>query len=111
MLARVSDLFGMVHPSVWVMTCLALSLLYVRIWPRQKAVGLGRGARFLVLRWFHALVWLLLAIAVGVHATSGNTAYWAASAIALLALAVYVVFVVVSFTTRPAQSGGNAGVK
>jgi hypothetical protein len=104
MLARVSDLFAMLQPSVWVMVCLALSVLYVRIWPRQKAAGLRRGARYLVLRWFHALVWVLLAIAVGVHAASGNTAYWAASAIALLALAVYIVFIFVSFTTRPAQS-------
>lgn len=89
--------FGAVPTPVWVGVCLAIALVYVRAWPRKKAAGLTRGPRYFVLRWFHALVWVLLALAVAVRARAGQTAYVAASAIALAALVVYVVFVIVSF--------------
>ena len=88
-------------PAAWVVICLGLTVLYLWVWPRRKAVGLKKGFRYLVLRWFHALVWLLLAISMAVRAQNGRTAYVTATAIAITALLVYVVFLIVAFKKGP----------
>lgn len=111
MLAPMFGLFDLMPPTAWVVVCLALAVLYVRAWPRRRAVGVTQGFRYLVLRWFHALVWLLLALSVAVRAQSGQTAYVVASAIAIAALLVYVVFLFVAFTkvARPPAASDDAG--
>jgi hypothetical protein len=104
-------LFDLMPPTAWVVVCLALAALYLRAWPRRKAAGLTRGFRYLVLRWLHPLVWLLLALSVAVRARSGQTAYFVASAIAVAAFLVYVVFLVVAFGKgpRPQASSDDTG--
>jgi FtsH-binding integral membrane protein len=107
MLAPMFGLFDLMPPTAWVVVCLALAALYLRAWPRRRAVGLTKGFRYLVLRWFHPLVWLLLAISVAVRAQSGRTPYVVASAIAILALLVYVVFLFVAFTKGPSPAASS----
>ena len=45
---------------LWSALAFGLALLFTRVWPRERAAGRGRLGG-LVLRWGHALVWLLLA--------------------------------------------------
>lgn len=45
----------------WAAIALAVALLYSFVWPHKQAV-LPIGFRFFVLRWGHALTWLLLAV-------------------------------------------------
>jgi hypothetical protein len=74
---------------VWGSLALVVSALFAVVNPGVKAVGV-RGWRFVVLRWFHALVWLLLALSFvmrGFLPSSG-----ASNLIALSALLVYVTF-------------------
>jgi hypothetical protein len=100
-------LFDLMPPTAWVVVCLALAALYLRTWPRRKAAGLTRGFRYVVLRWFHALVWLLLALSVAVRARSGQTAYFVAGAIAIAAFLVYGVFIIVAFRKGPGPSASS----
>lgn len=79
--------------------CLALTVVWVFVWPGDKATSLT-GLRFFILRWFHALVWLLLAIAAfmaAFHAPGGAPAI---RVVALLSLIVYLVFMFVFITSR-----------
>lgn len=64
--------------------------LFTRLWPRRRAAGLNpAGPRFLILRWGHAVVWLLLALSFALRGLG-----WAAGAEPLSALAglAYLVF-------------------
>lgn len=75
--------------------CLVLSFLFIIVWPRQRAPE--RGVRRFILRWAHALVWLLLGLAAFAAASPGmglDDAHW----LALSSAAVYVVFVVALVT-------------
>lgn len=47
---------------VWGCACLLLSIVWIFLWP-QNAVSASSGVRFFIIRWFHALVWLVLAVA------------------------------------------------
>ena len=102
-----SGLLGLMPSTAWVVVCLGLAVLYLWAWPRRKAVGVTKGLRYLVLRWFHSLVWLLLAVSVAVRAQSGRTAYVVASALAIAALLVYVVFLIVAFKKGPRQPASS----
>jgi hypothetical protein len=95
----VNALFELLPPGAWVALCLAIAAVYAWLWPRRKAEAarIASGFRFLVLRWFHSLVWLLLAIAVAVRSQPGKVPYLTASVIAILAFAVYVTFLVISY--------------
>ncbi|MFZ2486717.1 MAG: hypothetical protein WAZ19_01235 [Anaerolineae bacterium] len=75
----------------WGVMCVLMTLIWVFMWPKESA-GTG-GWRFIVLRWFHALTWALLAAAAfsATFNVLGDTAL--AQRLALLALAVYVVFI------------------
>ena len=73
----------------WGSLALVVSAVFAAINPGVKAPGV-RGGRFVVLRWFHALVWLLLALNFMVRG------FWPSSGlanlIALAALVAYLVF-------------------
>ena len=56
--------------AVLVVGCLVVAAVYVPVWPRNRAAGLG-GARLVVLRWFHPLAWLLLAAVSGLYGWGG----------------------------------------
>jgi hypothetical protein len=67
-------------------------------WPRDR-VGAAQGVRFVILRWFHALTWLLLAIAAFL-AGLNPVASGAARLIAFCGLIVYLVFMATLVTSR-----------
>ncbi len=73
---------------VWGVAALALAVVWVVVWPADRAVG-ATGLRFLLLRWGHAAVWLLLAVSFFVR---GVGAEGPANVIALAALGVYLAF-------------------
>jgi len=82
---------------MWAGVCLVMALIWVRIWPSDR-IAVDSGLRFIVLRWFHALTWLLLAIAALVAAFSPAGVTKEASRIALLALVVYLMFMAAFIT-------------
>jgi hypothetical protein len=85
-------LFEYAPAWIWVLGCAALAGLYVLSWPRRKAAGLGRGLRYLVLRWFHSLVWVLLAVSISLHTVPSPAVHTAGKVLAVLALFTYLAF-------------------
>ena len=82
----------------WAGITLALAVLYSFLWPRQRAEG-HTGFRFLVMRWGHALVWVLLTINFALRGLSSGLAS-AAGILVLAGLAMYVVFLVMTFAVK-----------
>lgn len=80
---------------VWGVLALILAIVWLVVWPSDMAAGAST-VQFVVLRWFHAIVWLLLSAAAFVAASPGG-ARWA-RAICWGALATYAVFVAVMLT-------------
>lgn len=80
---------------VWSGICLILAIVWVFVWPADRAVTLT-GVRLFVLRWFHALTWLLLAIAALAAAFPALAATSIPRMVALAALAVYLTFLAVT---------------
>jgi hypothetical protein len=85
-------LFEYAPAWVWVLICGALAAFYVLSWPRRKAAGLARGVRYWVLRWFHSLVWVLLAVSIALHTLPSPAVHTVAKALAVLALITYLAF-------------------
>jgi hypothetical protein len=86
-------LFEYAPPWVWVLICGGLAVFYAISWPRLRAAGLARdGLRYIVLRWFHPLVWVLLGFSLGLFAAPIPVARVVAQVLAVLALIAYVAF-------------------
>ena len=103
-------LFAYAPPWMWATGCGLLSLIYFLAWPRRKAEGLPRGPRRFAVRWFHGMVWVLLGVSLALHSVrdDDNLARTAAKALAVLALATYVLFVLAAYGPRPApQQAGE----
>ena len=84
---------------IWGALCLVLTAVWVVVWPHDKATAVD-GLRFFILRWFHALVWLLLAIAAFIAAFNLLGGASTARIVAFLALISYLVFMVTFITSR-----------
>jgi hypothetical protein len=61
------SLLAAVSPWAWAGLCLAVAAVWVFVVPRPQLAGATGWRRFL-LRWGHALVWLLLALSFGLRA-------------------------------------------
>jgi len=49
-------------PSVvWSMLALVIAAIFVYVWPSDKVPGDTTSIRYLILRWGHTLVWVLIA--------------------------------------------------
>lgn len=74
----------------WVLSipCLGIASLYYFLWPKPKENNLRPTWAHIVLRWFHSLVWTLLAGACLLWAAGSNSG----NLISLLAGLVYLVF-------------------
>src|SRR5437879_3935157 len=77
---------------VWGMPALAVATVFVFVWPKSKSSGGARGLRYLVLRWFHPLVWVLIALSFFLRGGEVLGGAAAANVLALLALGAYLVF-------------------
>ena len=95
-------LFAYAPPLVWAGGCVLVALLYCFAWPRRNAEGLTFGLRYLVLRWFHALVWLLLAVSLALHALP-DAPRALAKLLAVLALPTYAAFLWAAYAPRRSE--------
>jgi hypothetical protein len=78
---------------------LMMAVLWVFFWPRKKSVKPG-SLPFFILRWSHALTWLLLAAAAwtaGFNILGGKAA---AQLVAFLGQVTYLVFIATVATTK-----------
>jgi hypothetical protein len=80
--------------------CLAVAALYVVIWPRPQVAAARSAWSRLVLRWFHPLVWLLLAGSFFTRATSSAGGAGLAAILAVGALVCYGVFMITLIRAR-----------
>jgi hypothetical protein len=82
----------------WAGIALLIAILYAFVWP-HKAVTMTAGFRFFVLRWGHALTWLLLAINFvlrGLDPKFNGTA----TVIAAFGGLIYLLFMVMTFIVK-----------
>jgi hypothetical protein len=90
-----TTLFGLPW-YVWGLACLAVAAVYLVVWPRssRKSGAVARPPwRQFVLRWFHSLVWALLASACFVQAGQIAGAEAVGGALAVLAGLLYLVYI------------------
>lgn len=78
---------------VYLAACLALSTVWLFVWPSDK-VGPGAGLRYFLLRWGHSLTWALLGAACLCWALSAATA---GTILAVASLPAYLAFVAAMF--------------
>jgi hypothetical protein len=82
----------------WTILALIIAGIFVYIWPR-KAVTVTTGFRFFIIRWGHALTWVLLAISfflrgVGADLNGGSSFF------ALAGGVMYLLFMVMTFVVK-----------
>jgi hypothetical protein len=86
--------------TVWGLICLAVAVLYAFIYPRQnedtRQPPRSPAVQF-VLRWFHSIVWLLLASTCFILVSGPSSL---ANSLAYLALFLYVVFIITLILDR-----------
>lgn len=86
--------FGLPWPA-WTVIALLLALIWTLYWPADQLHGAGPGSfRYIVLRWFHALVWLLLAVSFLLRALDGSIFTLISNITALGGLLVYSIFLI-----------------
>src|SRR6266487_2536539 len=82
--------------------CLALTVVWMFVWPRDRATH-SAVIRYFILRWFHALTWLLLALAAFIGGYDVLGGINLAKPIALLSLIVYLIFMITFTTSKPSH--------
>lgn len=83
---------------LWAGIALLIAVIYTFVWP-HKAAAETEGVRFFILRWGHALVWILLTINFllrGIDPSLNGVA----NLIALAGGLIYVWFMVVTFVVK-----------
>ncbi|RIK42063.1 MAG: hypothetical protein DCC55_10000 [Chloroflexi bacterium] len=76
----------------WGGLCLAVAAAFTIFWPSAKATSGISTVRYLLLRWGHAAVWGLLALALFLRGLGGAPGAVIAQITALLALVIYFAF-------------------
>lgn len=82
----------------WAALALVVAVVYSFVWP-QKALTSGSDFRFFIIRWGHALTWLLLAINFVLRGISPSL-NGAANLIALAGAGMYILFIAMSFVVK-----------
>ena len=83
---------------VWAGLALVVAIVYAFVWP-QKAAMAAPGFRFLILRWGHALTWLLIAVHFLLRGLSPSL-NGLANIMALAGGLMYLLFMVMAFVVR-----------
>ncbi len=81
---------------VWGLLCLVVAAIYLVVWPRppRTSGALARPPwRRFVLRWFHSLVWALLALSCFIQASQIAGGGVVGGVLAVLAGLMYLIFV------------------
>jgi hypothetical protein len=90
-----SGFFGI--PLVfWGGACLLLAVVWVFVWPADRAAGAG-GIRLWLMRWGHTVTWLLLAAMCFLKAFGNKRVAGWADPVGMAALAVYLGFMAASY--------------
>ena len=77
--------------AAWGLLCLVVAFIYAWVWPKPDPEAKPRPVwRQFVLRWFHALVWALLALSCFMRPVTTEEM---ANQVALMALGVYGFFI------------------
>ena len=84
---------------VWGSLCVVIGIIWVFVWPSARATP-TESVRFIILRWFHALVWLLLALAAFIAGFNILDGPKTAKPIALLSLVVYLIFMATFISSK-----------
>ncbi|GAB4440930.1 MAG: hypothetical protein OHK0015_37550 [Chloroflexi bacterium OHK40] len=84
---------------VWGAICLAIAVVWVVVWPEERAAGAGP-LRFFLMRWGHMLTWALLAAMCFLRASGRPELDVWGSRLGLGALVVYLAFLAASFVLR-----------
>jgi len=96
-----TKLLGIPLPILWT-GCVLLTIVWIFVWPRDRATH-SAVIRYVILRWFHALTWLLLALAALIGGYNVLGGIHLAKPIALLSLIVYLIFMVTFTTSQPSH--------
>jgi hypothetical protein len=83
---------------VWAGLALLVAVVYAYVWPQKAAIA-ASGFRFFILRWGHALTWILLATNFLLR---GNSSSWndAANLLALAGGVFYALFLYITFVMK-----------
>jgi len=80
---------------LWATLALIIAVIYSFVWP-NNALTVASDFRFFIIRWGHALTWVLLAINFvlrGIHPNLNGTA----NIVALLGGLMYALFIIITF--------------
>ena len=83
--------------AIWGGVCLAVAAVWLFVWPSKTT---ATGPRRFILRWFHTLVWLLLAAAAFLAGLNLLGGVQSAQLAAWLALLTYFVFMAALATAK-----------
>jgi hypothetical protein len=75
---------------VWGLLSLVIAVIFTVIWPGGRSPSTL--LQYIILRWFHALVWVLLAVSFFLRGGMVLGGSGTANLLALLALLVYIIF-------------------
>ncbi|MDX1995066.1 MAG: hypothetical protein SF029_21980 [bacterium] len=78
---------------VWGIGALLIAVVFAVFVPMADRVNAAVGMQFFIARWFHSLVWLLLAASFFMRAVGGNLTNWA-NPVAALGGVTYLIFLV-----------------
>ena len=85
---------------IWLMIFLGIAAFYSVVWPEDAAPQDQRDPRYIVLRCFHALVWLLLALSAGIRMTRLPNKKSVARVFEMLAAPTYIAFLIALITAN-----------
>lgn len=83
---------------VWAALALIVAVVYSFVWP-QKAATASVGFRYFVIRWGHAVTWLLLAINFALRGISPSQ-NGTANVVAMTGGIMYLLFMFMSFIVK-----------
>ena len=79
--------------STWGYVCLVFSIIYLFVYPKPSKKYSVRLPRF-VLRWFHPMVWILLAVSSFIRRVDFLEQYQVPLFLAVIGLVIYIVFII-----------------
>lgn len=80
---------------IWAVVALVVAALYAFVIPNSKITPATNGLQLVILRWFHPLVWVLLAMMFLMRSKLVPGSTTLANSIGLVGLAVYITFMIV----------------
>ena len=82
----------------WTVLALVIAVIFVYVWP-HKAVTMTTGFRYFIVRWGHALTWILLAVSFFLRGVS-PLLNGVANLLAAMGGLAYLLFMVMTFVVK-----------